>query len=570
MENGTTFTLPYFALALVTALLAYGTVDTMALVAWTSLFALYVAYRTTITIVFGRRSEKQQGQEHALWWRLSNASGVVHGLLWTAYCLLIFPTASFSTQVIVTTLVLGLCGIGTLFASGTRVGLMAFVLLSTVGCAVAWFLYGQEHQISFVIGVIAFASIFERAGRMQADLINDKIRLAIQNADLAQELKERNAVLDFNNREKSRLIATASHDLRQPAHALGMMTERMTTEMTPLQLARTMQLMKTRVTILSEMLTGLLDFSKLESGNYSVASVKVDFAELFNEVSDAFRQEIKIKSLKFNSYTTSMIVQTDPLLVRRILWNLVSNAVKYTSNGGITMYTEFRDGCPQIVVADTGAGIPPERLKDVFRDYYRLEKNRDREEGLGIGLAVVDRALKLVGATLDVQSTVGVGSTFRVKFPAQATLLSSLSLDSALETGPALLAPEGGFRVLIVEDDEVSRDCTADVLSEWNYRVYPAADIAEAMIICSDPLIAPHIVICDLHLGPTGDGIECIKEIRKRLNQPNLPCVLVTGNLDQSIDALAAANRIVLSYKPVQPSRLKNLIKDLLREANFV
>lgn len=370
---------------------------------------------------------------------------------------------------------------------------------------------------------------------------------------LSQELQTRNQALEDLNAKRTRLLAAASHDLRQPAHALGMLAETISSADHPLTLDRRLSSIRHCCTTLCDMLSMLMDLHRLEQGHYTPEMIPVPLNDVLEEVQLHFTITAVQNGLSLKVRPCSAWVRTDPHLLRRIVFNLVSNAIKYTSRGSVSVDCEVIGGLVRVRVSDTGVGIPREQLGDIFTEYVRLDTARTAE-GLGIGLAIVKRAADLISHGLHIDSEPGQGTAVSVDLP-----LHLGPLPSQADGGTDLHArPDPTQVIAIIENDRESREALHGLLASWGYTVVSGKD--SASITASLPVdAAPALVIADLHLS-SEDGFGAISALRRRAGGLTLHALLLTGDLDEAVAVRAAEANVLLLHKPVHAKRLRETI----------
>jgi signal transduction histidine kinase/CheY-like chemotaxis protein len=381
-----------------------------------------------------------------------------------------------------------------------------------------------------------------------------KRQLAVLSATLAQ----RNAQLEERSGSRIRLLAAACHDLRQPAHALGMLAELGADAVRePESMRAWLQNIRHCSATLTDMLGELMDLSRLDGGHYAPVMSVVSLDEILRDVRLQYGDTARLKGLAFAAPDCGLHVRSDRHLLRRIVFNLVSNAVKYAQVGRVTIQAGVVDGVVQLTVADTGPGIPSHRLEEVFQDFVRLEPLH-AADGLGIGLSIVRRATELLGHGLTLASPPGAGT------------LASLSLGAAQQASaspkevPAAGVEGAGRCVAILENDRSVREAMAGVLTRAGYRVASAGTLA-ALRAEADPRVV-ELLLVDLHLDHA-DGLDLVDEVRSWCGRSTLPVILVTGDLEPSVATRAARLNVVLAHKPLPPRRMLALVARLLGSA---
>lgn len=362
------------------------------------------------------------------------------------------------------------------------------------------------------------------------------------------------------NRAKSRFLAAASHDLRQPLHALGLFTDRLTDHVSGDVGRALAEQVQTTTRALRHQLDALLDLSRLDAGGIEpdvrTFALGPELARLAAEWSVAARE----KGLAFRFEPLDAHVVSDPLLLARVIQNLLANAVRYTTAGEVVLRARRDGGQLAIEVADSGPGIPRDRQREIFSEFYRLDP-RAGDGGLGLGLAIVERTTRLLGHALCLESEPQRGSLFRVTVPLATDAPTPRSREpqsSAIPTGLA------GRRVLVVEDEPAVLDAMRGLLESWGCRVSVAHDIAAATDSLSTVGGPPDAIIADYRLGAAETGLDAIERIRL-LSGIDVPAVLVSG--EAARDSLRAIRESGLRYlpKPVPPAKLRALLAELLR-----
>lgn len=382
---------------------------------------------------------------------------------------------------------------------------------------------------------------------------------------LTGQLQKRNLELQNLTRSRAHLLAAACHDLRQPAHALGLSAElamlaraKGNAPENVQELQRRLQSIRRNSATLTDMLGELMDQTQLTGGSYEPEFSAVAVGDLFNDVQHQFGDQARRRGLSLTIDDCLVSVQSDRHLLRRICFNLVSNAVKYTERGQVRVSAaRVPPGKVQLVVEDTGPGVAPEDVARVFEDYVRLREGT-AQEGLGIGLSIVKRAAELLGHPLDFRSEIGVGTTV------------TLTLEEAvadLDQGPAhpdALRPGAHQLIALLEDDAVSRQALTALLDQWGFEVVAATSADQlAQRLAAGNHRRPDLLLTDLHLGEL-DGLEQVQRVRSWPGHATLPVLLVTGDLAPSIAERAAALGIPCGYKPIVPRRLLALIQSAM------
>jgi len=393
------------------------------------------------------------------------------------------------------------------------------------------------------------AAIRDVTDRKRTD---EELHLARLTADAARESADR------ANRAKSRFLATASHDLRQPVQTLSMLNGTLSRIVDDPTAGEVIGQQEQAIGAMSRLLNALLDISKLESG--AVKPDPSDFAvsALFDELRREFASLADNKGLALKVSPCDDVIHSDPALVGQILRNLVSNAIKYTRAGWVALRCLHEDSLVRIEVLDTGIGIPPGQLRYIYDEFFQVgvPANTSRE-GYGLGLSIVQRLVSLLDVKLEVHSEVGKGSVFALTVPAGHGAARQRS-----RVVPTL-APHTEARILLIEDDPAVRNATRMLLKSDGYQVTAAVSLREALGHATrEPRI--DLLITDYHLdGET--GVQVIAALREQLNRP-LKAVMMTGDTSSAVRELPPDPLTQIVSKPVNAQELLRLLRQLLAE----
>lgn len=371
-----------------------------------------------------------------------------------------------------------------------------------------------------------------------------------------RQLASMAADLQALNASRTRLVAAACHDLRQPAHALGMLAE-VAAAKVPAQARSAIDAIRRASASLSDLLDALFDLSRLESDRYQPSIGPVSLGDLFDDLRSQFTVAALSKGLRLNIDDVDATVRSDAHLLRRMVMNLLSNAIKYTASGSVNVRAQ-REGPDWVLsVTDTGPGIPPEQQDAAFSEYVRLDA-AGGSDGLGIGLAIVKRSATLLGHRLTLTSSVGQGSCFTLGLPA---------LDDVPHPADATAEAGGSGQVIgLVDDDDQIRQAMQELLRLRGYAAH-AAPTLEALQhqLARTGTAPPHLVLSDFHLG-THDSLETLAALVGQHGPwAGVPAVLITGDLSPDVLARCEALGITVAYKPLPVRKLSRLVEALLQ-----
>lgn len=372
---------------------------------------------------------------------------------------------------------------------------------------------------------------------------------------LNEELGRAKSEADDANVSKTRFLAAASHDILQPLNAARLYATSLVERAADTEEAGLAKNVDASLEAVEEILTALLDISRLDSGamKAEVSSFRID--DILNQLRLEFEPIAREKGLKLTFLPCSLTVRSDRRLLRRLLQNLVSNAIKYTMKGRVIVGARRRRNRLRLEVWDTGMGIPPSKQKAVFREFQRLDQGARAARGLGLGLSIVQRIGRVLDHPIRLQSQVGRGSVFTVELPVAAPLPAMVSQGASR---PTPVAPLAGMVVLCIDNEPAILDGMRTLLTGWGCAVIAAASLKEAQGAMRRRKLGPDVVIADYHLDD-GDGLEAITALRWKFGA-DLPAVLVTADRSPAVRDLAAEKDIHVLNKPLKPAALRSLL----------
>ena len=374
------------------------------------------------------------------------------------------------------------------------------------------------------------------------------------------------------NLAKSRFLAAASHDLRQPLHAMGIFLSVLEHRLSDPAALEVLTDLQECALALGGLFDSLLDISKLDAGVLQPDPRPVELGPLLAAVRREYGPLAERRGLRFRVVPSRLRVQTDPAMLGRILRNFCSNAVKYTRDGGVVVGVRRQGADIRIDVADTGIGFPPERIDDVFQEFHRLpDPDPDQgQQGLGLGLAIASRLATLLGHRLSVDTVPGKGARFGVTVPVAPATPSTAEPASVPGAVPPVATPKPlkDRRILVLDDDPAIARAMAHLLETWGASVITAANLGMVQAAWTEENAAPpDLMIVDFHLDDAVRGDEAITRLRRTWTR-SLPAILLTG--DTSPDKLRLLQGIdtPVLHKPVRPLRLRQLVTRLLPVAS--
>jgi signal transduction histidine kinase/CheY-like chemotaxis protein len=404
-------------------------------------------------------------------------------------------------------------------------------------------------------------------GRCIRDASGNPVRLIGLRIDVTDRRRAEEAMravrdeAERANADKSRFLAAASHDLRQPVQAaslfLGMLERRnLDSETRDL-----VGMVASSLEGLRGMLNGLLEVARLEAGIVDPQLREFPIDDLLHRLGSEFEEQARAKRLWLQVPPAPLIVSSDPLLLELILRNLISNAIKYTERGGVTVECREQAGAALLEVTDTGRGIPKDKFVEIFEDFRQLDNPaRDRARGFGLGLATVDRVARLLGYDIQIRSELGVGSVFSFRMP----LGSDHGTDESARTDRAGAEPHGdlaGRSIIVVEDDPAILLALEMLLGDWGMGVHSAHSVEDVPVLLDRLRRPPDLLAVDYRLPNGTSGLDAVTIVHQRWP---VPAILMTG--DTAPERLTEAKRsgYRLLHKPINPDDLRRTLVECL------
>ncbi len=397
----------------------------------------------------------------------------------------------------------------------------------------------------------------------QIDLVTtfaDQAVIAIENARLFDEIQDKTRQLELANKYKSHFLASASHDLRQPLHALNLFVAQLCAEPNAAERSRLVTRIDAAVSSMNELFEALLDMTRLEAGILEPHLSEFPVAQLLKRMETTFAEAAREKGLRLAVVPSGAWVLSDFILLERIVLNLVSNAVRYTAGGGVVVGCRRRGEELRIDVCDSGPGISPDQQKSIFGEYYRLAAEPDRGGGLGLGLAIVDRLGRLLGHAVELDSRRGRGSRFSVSVP----LIAGQHGAAEAPAPPTIADPARGKLVVVIDDDALALVGMGGILRSWGCDVMTADSQEAALAQIAGRDRRPDLIISDYRLADGKTGIEAIEHLRAELGA-SIPAFLISGDTAPERLRETSARGYHLLHKPVAPMRLRAMLNQLLK-----
>ena len=522
----------------------YGHASHGAITAWAAGMLLLLALQLAFPRLLAGATDRQFLSGYAV-------LGIVLGLAWAACAVLVRPD-DFRYEAFV---VLALCVIftaGSVFNAHHLPVLYGFQLAGLGSLAVIYALRGGTIAWSIAAGfailmwtLIGYGRAFHR-GFVRA------IELGFENARLVAELTVKTQALERANVAKTRFLASASHDLRQPLHAISLLIGLLGERARGLGVEDLVQRIGQSTEAMESLLNGILDISRLDAGVERPELQALPVAALLARIERQFAPQATARGLRLRLRAGPHWVRSDRVMLTRVLDNLVANALRYTHEGGVLIGVRPHGEGLALEVWDSGVGIPADQLDAVFQEFVQLHNpQRDRSLGLGLGLSIVRRTAALLGHRIEVLSRPGRGSMFRVIVPRSAPAPDAVGAPAMAQAAE----PVAGLRVLVIDDEAPIRFALQGLLQAWGCDCTAAHDGADALARLAGGMPAPQAILCDYRFEQ-GTGVEWVARLREQLGE-DVPALIVTGDVTagQLIDI--AASDLPVMHKPVSPAALR-------------
>jgi Na+/proline symporter/signal transduction histidine kinase len=396
------------------------------------------------------------------------------------------------------------------------------------------------------------AEALERANATLEKRVRDRTEELTR---LNSELALAKSAAEDANISKTRFLAAASHDILQPLNAARLYVTSLVERKSPREDSRLVENIDDSLEAIEEILSALLDISRLDAGAMTPSISSFRMADLMRSLEIEFAPAARAKGLKLTFVACSLPVESDRLLLRRLLQNFISNAIKYTPHGRVLVGCRRRGQSLQIAVYDTGVGIPLMKRGEIFKEFHRLEQGARIARGLGLGLSIVERLARVLNHGIALDANASGGSVFSVTVPVASAINHTAAVTSAT---PLAKTPISGARIVCIENDLAILDGMKTLLTAWDAQVVAVTDPDAAI----EAIEAAHGqvtgLLVDYHLD-RGNGVAAIRDIRRRFGE-NIPAILITADRSPHVRAAAREENIAVLNKPVKPASLRALL----------
>ena len=530
---------------------------TMALV-WVALMFGVLAFRIFLLISYRGATSLQR--QHPRWSAYLIVSSLASGCLWGAAGG-VLSTQSLELFLIIILLLTGLSAAAALAYAAFLPAFYAYILPSYLPLVTMALLAHTHMQVIIAIAIMIHAGAIIVFVRNLNDILAKSLHLRFANLDLVAELTTQKETAERANAAKTRFLASASHDLRQPVHALTLFADALQPEIGSIKGKSLLGNMGRSIDALNQLLGSLLDISKLDAAIVTPNLEHFALRSAFERLHAEYSPQAQTKGLALSVDAGNVLVHSDPALLEAMLRNLISNAIRYTRAGSVQIACSRQAENVRIEVRDTGIGIPREQCQEIFREFYQLANpERDRSQGLGLGLAIVERLASLLQHRIELDSELGQGSCFAIVLPAGDP---TAVVESA--TAPTYFGQRDvdGMRVVVIDDEAAVRAGMLAVLEGWGCETVLASSEGEALESLRERA-PPHVIIADYRLRDDKTGAQAIEGLRREFGN-DIPALIITGDTDPARLREAQASGHALMHKPVQPGKLRAYLRSVQR-----
>jgi signal transduction histidine kinase/CheY-like chemotaxis protein len=557
-------------LAVVVVVVAlWSVVPAHVLLVWAACMVVNQVWRLYLRHRFNQRvPDRRTVAQWATLWAIGSG---ISGMLWGAASFLFFVPGSPVHQAFLMAMVVSVTSAALLLIGAHLQSFYAFILPAMGPLVVRNLVEGTPDNLTLafiaLVVTIALISFGRTYNRILIESLRNRFeneammkRFALQNEELerARQIAEAaKAQAEAANRSRTQFFAAANHDLRQPLHAMGLLAGSLAEKVKDPEVIALTNTISASMEALEGLFNELLDMSRLDSGTIVPKPVHFSIRQLFEKLRLEFEAEAGAKDLSLRFHARNGFLFSDPVLIERILRNLISNAIRYTASGGVLVSCRMRRGQLWLEVWDTGPGIPEDQRERIFEEFVQLANpERDRRKGLGLGLSIVKRLCTLLGHELAMASRPGWGSVFRFQVPPgrEASIVRRQPVEPVTE--PSQLS---GKTVMVVDDDVEIQAGMTSLLAGWGMNVLGYATVDEARNAAVAMALPPDLVIADYRLPGGANGLDAIDSIRERFGR-DIPAILITGSANPQLVSIAQEKGFHYLLKPVMPAKLRTLV----------
>lgn len=511
-----------------------------------------------VWLIFVYLKAKEATRQLPIWGPLFWLGTLTAGLIWGAWPLVFYQLYSTEYLLLISTIFAGMVAVSAASGSIYLPSFLSFSVPLILPLALTHISSGNDSLVLTGLLLIMFLAVNFFLSVRGNSHFRELLRSQIENNELMNRLAEEKRIAERAVIAKSRFLAAASHDLRQPLHAMGLFLSALRQREFDDKKLEIIDDMANSSEALNGLFNSLLDVSRLDAEIIDFNPSHITAEDIFDGLRAQFTHQAAEKNIQLIVEPGSHVFYSDAILLERVLRNLFSNAVQYTERGSILLScTDNDDGSKLITLTDTGIGIPAESVEDVFSEYYQLNNlSRDRSKGLGLGLAIVQRLCELMDIELKMESEEGVGTVFTLLVPGgdPAQIKPRIRRDKSMEAKDR--------RILVIDDEVQVLQGMRHMLEGWGCKVMLAESTRDALKIIALSEEQPELIISDFRLHES-DGMDAVEAIREALDQ-DVPAIIISG--DTSPERLKQVKKtgLLFLHKPVRADELHQHMQTLL------
>jgi len=521
---------------------------------WLVLMLLQAAVRGWLWLEF--RKKKPEIGDMPRWGRLAACGSAFSGIIWGLGALLVFPSNHIEYQLFYMFLVACMGSLSAIASASFLPAFYAYTYPTVIPISIL--LLFQPDDLLRTMGVISlgYLPVISKFAHNLGKAMTESFQLRFENRELLREVTLRKEQAEDASREKSMFLANASHDLRQPLHALTLQAHLLKQTSLSKDQQPLVSALNTSISAMTQLFEALLDISRLDAGVVRTEVINMPLQPQLDRLKLAFEPLANAKGLRLVVRPSTDTVLCDSALFQSLADNLVSNAIRYSTRGGVLVACRRRGKKITFEVWDTGIGITESEQVNIYKPFYQVgNSQRDRNNGLGLGLAIVEQTTKLLHLAHSMQSRPGRGTVFRVELP----LGTAYCTEPTPAETPLPACTLHGLQAVVIDDEDDVRSSSCALLESWGCVVYSAGSIDEVLKRTAHLNAAPDILICDYRLENGVTGMDAIARLRDEFNAP-IPALLITGDTETKLLHDMVGDHVDVMHKPVNPTQLNRYL----------
>jgi len=527
------------------------------LIGWLTLNLLLTFARIILVKSFYR--VKPEGEKLVKWGLVFVLLATFSGILWGMIALLFMSPDDIESVFLISIVLTGMFSASLVALSIFLPAFWGFGLPALVPLTII--MLTQSEAVYVLIGYLVVAFLVANLGF--SFFVNrnvmESIRLRFENLHLLKDLRKQKNIAEKANKDKSRFLVATSHDLRQPLHALDLYLGALKNLLSSDEQIQLLEKGQQSSLALSELLTALMDISRLDAGDIVVNRFVFDVAALMQKISEEYQGQAAQCGIVINvqqQLEGAVLVDSDPLMLGRMMRNLVNNACRHSAAKTIVLKVEKKSQQILISVCDDGNGIPLAAQQHIFSEFYQLNNpERDRSKGLGLGLATVKRLADLLQHDVQLESKEGEGSCFRLSLPCVENAAVTVSRADELQQMDI-----AGLFIILIDDEKEIRNAMRTLLQQWGCELIVADSLQSLQAeLKTIQYPQPDVMLCDYRLREAQTGLDVVAAIRGYFNAP-LPAIIISGDTDKVIAEKVIGSGCQILHKPIQPDVLRQEI----------